>query len=232
MQETLDGFFFLNHSGLCPTYQWYKNLTIIIFGSRAFPLPTIHKSPRAYEVEILVLLLLYLAALEPALCNIWTLESLVDWGASKANLESAATSPLKVSIQSNHGNLSHPSPHFPISEQVDQSLKFPNQISPLPNYRKDRWSRHHQTLPLCLGPFIVLWWTSLCLRNFSFQSQEKASSYIAVWKFQGINTTLPLEQAAIRWRWCVNTPALSPFCSRWEEKGCRGETESGVHTSL
>lgn len=178
MQETLDGLFFLNHSGLCPTYQWYKNLTIIIFGSGAFPIPTIHKSPRAYEVEIWVLLLLYLAALEPALCNIWTLESLVDREARKANLESAATSPLKVAIQSNHGNPSHPSPHFPISEQVDQSLKFPNQISPLPNYRNDHWSRHDQTLPLCLGPFIVLWWTSLCLRNFFFFFPEPGKGFL------------------------------------------------------
>ena len=83
-------------------------------------------------------------------------------------------------------------------------------------------------------------------RIFFFpQSQEKPSFHIEVWKFKGIITILPLDQASTHkgdvlvaqlcltfhdpmhcsppgssdkgthWRLCVNTPALSSLCGKW-----------------
>lgn len=104
---------------------------------------------------------------------------------------------LKVFIQSNHGNQSHPSPHFPISEQESQSLKFPNQ----PNFSfAQLWERFlEQTLSDIRDCHVSqTFYCSLmnfCVRNFFSLSQERPSSHIAVWKLQGV-ATLPQERAS------------------------------------
>ena len=92
------------------------------------------------------------------------------------------------------------------------------------------------------------------------QSQEKHSFHIAVWKFKGINTTLPLDQASTHegdvlsfncvWLFTIPctvacqaplTKELTEGCVLIlqlshpyvvDEQCCRGKVESGVYTSL
>ena len=95
---------------------------------------------------------------------------------------------------------------------------------------------------------------------FPPQSQEKHSFHIAVWKFKGINTTLPLDQASthegdvlsLNCVWLFTIPCTvacqAPLTKELtegcvlilqlshpyvvDEQCCRGKVESGVYTSL
>ena len=162
---------------------------------RASPLSTIYVSPRALRLKFWL-----------SFCNTWylracSLQHVDPWKPGGLRRQQSKSGVnlyliLKVSIHSNHGNWSHSSPHFPISEQVGQSLKFSNQVSPLPvmgyipGTATIRLCCYVLDLSLFSDELPWVW------EYFSPQSQEKLSFYIAVWKSKGINTTLSLDQAS------------------------------------